>query len=51
MFRFEPFIRSCAGVSLFESGQFPSPLVGGIMHGTLQARHTATPPIRLVASL
>jgi len=31
------------GASLFESGQSPSSLLGGIMHGTLSARHTATP--------
>jgi len=51
IFRFEPLIRGCSGVSLFESGQFPSLLVGGIMHGMLQPRHTATPPMRLRASL
>jgi hypothetical protein len=42
---------SCQGASLFESGQSPSSLVGGIMHRTLQDRHTATSPIRLVACL
>ncbi len=34
---------SWQGPFLFESGQFPSSLVGGMTHGTLQARHTASP--------
>jgi hypothetical protein len=32
---FAAIFLSWQGVSLFESGQFPPPLVGGIMHGTL----------------
>jgi len=46
MFRFEPVISSMQGVSLFESGQLLSSLVGGINDRTLQARQTATLPIR-----
>ena len=51
MFRFEPVISGRQRVSLFESGQFPSSLVGGIMHRTLQDRETATPLIRWTACL
>ena len=47
MFRFEPVISGRQGVSLFESGQFPSSLVGDIVHRTLQARQMATPLIRI----
>jgi hypothetical protein len=36
---------------LFESGQFPSSLVGGNTYGTLQSRHTAAPLTRLVGGL
>jgi hypothetical protein len=32
MFVLEPIVRAGQGLSLFELGQFPSPLVGGIMH-------------------